>query len=62
MNLEQLPDIFNVKQLKDYMQIGTAASYNLCRSKGFPAIFVGKSIRITKKGFEKWLEKQAPVN
>lgn len=62
-SFNDLPDIFDVKQLKDYMGIGKEAAYALMHRKGFPVIKVGsKTYRVSKKGFEKWLEKQVPVN
>ena len=50
MDLDSLPAWFDVKTLKKFLQIGTKAAYELTRQKDFPAIKVGRSIRISETG------------
>jgi excisionase family DNA binding protein len=59
MNLEQVGDVFSVKDLGSIMNVSMPTAYALTHQKGFPTIKVGKSIRISKGAFSRWLEKQS---
>ena len=45
------------KEIQDILKIGRNKVYQLCSTKGFPAIKFGSTYRINKQKFEKWLEK-----
>ena len=53
-----LPPFFDVKTLKEFLRIGTAAAYEMTRQEGFPAIRVGRSIRISREGLRAWHDRQ----
>lgn len=46
----------SVKDVKQILNIGTAAAYNLIHSKTFPVIRIGNSFRIPKEPFFEWLK------
>lgn len=46
----------SVKDVKQLLNIGTAAAYNLIHSKAFPVIRIGNSFRIPKEPFFEWLK------
>lgn len=45
----------NVSELAEYMGVGKAAAYELCRRQGFPAIRIGNSIRIPNTALQQWI-------
>lgn len=50
-----LPDFFGVKELAAILNIGEARAYELTRRRGFPCMrLAGRTIRISKAGFEVW--------
>lgn len=44
-----------VKQVKEYLGIGTAAAYSLFQSDSFPAIKIGRQFLVRRKSFMAWL-------
>lgn len=52
-------EFMTVGELAAYLRIGRSAAYELCRWRGFPAIRVGRSIRIHKAALAEWLYKRA---
>ncbi len=59
--LEEKP-VFNVEDIRKYLGIGRNAAYVLVMSEGFPAIRIGKTIRIPREAFLRWLDSQANSN
>lgn len=53
---EQLPLSLTVEDVAKILGIGRRQAYQLCHSKGFPCIHVGRRMIIPKPGFLKWLE------
>ena len=50
---------YKPKQAAEILGISYPTMYELCKSEGFPAIRVGRSILIPKVGLEQWLEQQS---
>lgn len=44
-----------VSELAEYMGVGKAAAYELCRRQGFPALRIGNSIRIPDTALQQWI-------
>lgn len=59
MEPQNLPEILDVRDLKEYLRTGWNNAYALCRRKDFPAIRIGRTYRIPRESFRKWLEQQA---
>ncbi len=53
-----LPPFFGPKELASFLGIGITKAYQLSRSTGFPAMRIGKNIRISRDGFRRWVERQ----
>lgn len=55
-------ECYTVKDVQGILKISQAQAYNLFNSylenERFPSFRVGSSLRITKKDFNKWLEKK----
>ncbi|MGI6078456.1 MAG: helix-turn-helix domain-containing protein [Fastidiosipilaceae bacterium] len=58
MDWNTLPPFFDVKTLKEFLGIGTAAAYEMTRQEGFPAMRVGRSIRISRDGLKAWHDRK----
>ncbi|HQD80862.1 MAG TPA: helix-turn-helix domain-containing protein [Bacillota bacterium] len=52
-------EFMTVAELAAYLRIGRSAAYELCHWRGFPAIRVGRSIRIHKTALAEWLYTRA---
>ncbi len=55
---ENLPLILSVPHTQEITQISSQKVYELTHFKGFPAIRLGKIIRIPRQAFFKWLTEQ----
>jgi excisionase family DNA binding protein len=56
-SFDDLPDFFGVRELAALLNIGEARAYELTRRRGFPCMRLGgRTIRISKAGFEAWAQ------
>jgi excisionase family DNA binding protein len=55
-NVDDLPLSLTVEDIGDIMGLSKNKAYELCHSKGFPCVIVGKRMIIPKLAFLKWLE------
>ena len=60
--LDELPLVLKVEQVAEILEINRNTAYELTRSADFPAIRIGKSIRVPKQGFIDWLNQPKTVN
>lgn len=51
------PMLLTVPQLARQLQIGRDQAYTLCHRDDFPAIRIGRSVRINKAGLQDWLDR-----
>ena len=49
---------YTVDEIRDILGISRTTAYNLVKSKEFHSVRVGGHIRISKKSFDEWLDKQ----
>lgn len=56
MDWKDLPAFFGPKELAAFMGIGITKAYQLAKSDGFPAMRIGKSIRISRDGLQRWVQ------
>jgi excisionase family DNA binding protein len=47
---------YSVPEIAAILQIGRSKAYDLCKENQFAVIRVGKSVRISKKSFDSWLD------
>ena len=50
--------IYTVDEIQDILGIGRNSAYNLVKSSVFHSVRIGGNIRISKKSFDEWLDKQ----
>ncbi len=56
-SIDELPITLTGEDVATVLSISRAGAYNLMKSKGFPALRVGKRIVVTKASFIQWVEK-----
>lgn len=61
-DMEKLPAILTAQEIAEFLRIGRKRVYELMSVKpqhgGIPAFSVGRSRRVEKREFKKWLESQ----
>lgn len=55
---DDLPLILNVTDVASILSISKVSAYGLVKSVGFPAVRVGRRIKIPKAAFITWLDNQ----
>lgn len=64
METEALPSIpyekriYTVDEIQDILGIGRNSAYSLVKSGVFHSVRIGGNIRISKKSFDDWLDKE----
>lgn len=56
---EELPPILTVPEVARYLRIGKTTAYELTKHKDFPAVRVGRAVRVPRDSFLWWLEHRA---
>ncbi|WKY46532.1 helix-turn-helix domain-containing protein [Eubacteriaceae bacterium ES3] len=50
---------YTAKEIAELMGLALPKTYDLCNRADFPAIRVGRAIRVPIKEFEEWLSREA---
>ena len=50
---------YSVQEAAEVVGISASRMYQLVKTTGFPAVCIGRRIRVSKKGLERWVEEQA---
>lgn len=58
MVIDQGSEFLTVHEVALYLRIGRTKAYELCREPGFPALRVGRTIRVSRDGLRGWVRKQ----
>lgn len=61
---DELPAILDVLHIQKFLGIGKMQAYDLCKSKEFHIVRVGRRIKVDREVFLQWLEgnEQTQVN
>jgi excisionase family DNA binding protein len=51
-------DLLTIRDIIDIMSVTRMTVYRWIATKGLPAVKIGKTIRINRVAFEKWLEER----
>lgn len=54
--IENLPDVLEPSDIKEYLKISKTAAYQLVQSNQFHVVKVGRKYKIPKNAFIKWFE------
>ena len=55
-NLSQTKRAYSVPEIAAMLQISRSKAYDLCKENLFTVVKVGKSVRVSKKSFDSWLD------
>ena len=55
-NLSQTKKAYSVPEIAAMLQISKSKAYDLCKENLFTVVKVGKSVRVSKKSFDSWLD------
>ena len=61
-SIGDLPITLSVEDVASYLGISRVGAYNLCHSKGFPSMRIGKRILIPRDAFLAWLKELPEVS
>lgn len=53
---ENLPLVLTVQEVARYLRIGKSLAYELTKRKDFPALWIGRTVRVHRDAFMLWLE------
>lgn len=53
---EKYPEVLNVSDIQKILKIGKRQAYHLVKSGSFYTVRIGRTIKIPKESFEKWLK------
>ena len=56
---QQLPAVLTMKHVQDVLGICKPKAYELAHQAGFPVVRFGRTLRVPREAFLRWLEKQA---
>ena len=48
---------YSVPEIAEILQISRSRAYELCKEDQFSVIKIGKSVRVSKKSFDSWLDR-----
>ena len=60
-DVQTLPPVLTMQDVQSYLGISRPKTYELAHTRGFPLALFGRSIRILREPFLRWLEWQAGV-
>ena len=55
-------EVFTVSQVSKFLNVGITKAYELCHSKGFPVVQIGRKLLVPRKQLDLWLEEQTTKN
>lgn len=50
---------YSAQEVAEQLGVSLSKVYQLAKIKGFPTVMMGKRIRFSKKGLERWVDEQA---
>jgi excisionase family DNA binding protein len=57
-HIDDLPEVIEPLDLKDFLKISKTAAYELVKSKQFHVVKIGRTFKVPKKAFQQWFEGQ----
>lgn len=48
---------YTVPEIADILRISKSNAYELCKKAEFQVIHIGKSVRVSRKSFDEWLDR-----
>ena len=60
-DIGELPVVLKVHHIQETLGISRQESYRLVHTAGFPVMRIGRSIRVPREAFLRWLDQQAGI-
>lgn len=60
-DIEGLPAVLTMRHVQETLGISRVKTYELVHLHGFPVIRLGRTIRVPREAFIRWLNEQASV-
>jgi hypothetical protein len=58
LHWDEAPDMLHIRECASLFHIGINQMYRIARTKGFPALYFGKQIRVPKDALKNWVDNQ----
>ena len=58
---QTIPLLLTMKNIQEVTGLSKAKAYELAHSRGFPLVRFGRSMRVPREAFLRWLDQQAGV-
>jgi excisionase family DNA binding protein len=52
------PTVMTIPQMAQFLQIGVSKAYEMSHWVGFPAVHIGRQVRVPKKALLEWLQQK----
>jgi excisionase family DNA binding protein len=59
LDRQMMPLLLTMKHVQDVTGLSKAKAYELAHSRGFPLVRFGRSMRVPREAFLRWLDQQA---
>lgn len=56
--MAELPEVLKAKDVSDFLNVSSRYAYEIMERNDFPTIRIGRSKRVLKEDFFKWLNSQ----
>jgi len=50
---------YTVPEIATILRISKSNAYDLCKKSAFQVIHIGRSVRVSKKSFDEWLDRNS---
>lgn len=61
LGIQEAPQVLRIPDLMQYFNCGENTARDLCATKGFPSLKVGRVWMVPREALERWLSQQAAV-
>ncbi len=59
--MEREKEYLKVPEVAEFLRIGRSRAYELVGSGEIPSVKIGRSVRVSRKELERWLEQQRRI-
>lgn len=56
--INELPAVLTVEEMRHFLGVSRPVAYQLVQRRDFPAIRIGRAIRVPREALLQWVEKQ----
>jgi excisionase family DNA binding protein len=60
--MDREPEFLKVPEVAEMLRIARSRAYDLVSNGTIPAVKIGRSLRVSRKELERWLEEQRYLN